>query len=560
MAGHVGGRYRRRLTVAFVLTATFLIVESLPGRCPDRWRWSRTPGTWPPTSSPSVQASSRRASRHTEGHDGTPQLAAQWRRCSPPLAVLMMLGAASSSSSKRSGASGRTRHRHDDDARGRCGRPRGQPRHPGPAAFGRGRQPERQGCVPRGSATRPPVSLVAAARSRLTGSPAWTSSSPSASERSSSSAQSDLGRQVLAVLAQHVPEGMDFATIEADLSALPGVDDVHDLHIWTYVRHERRHGSPGRCQDADTHAVLDAQLASHCEIDTASPTPPCRSNPTPTRAVKKWAGDGPAMRTGSCHVLSRRSRRPLAMARPLMPTPGQHSTGSRPTSSISRSATASGTSTSSSLRPPCIPMIFDSSGSRRVATIARPAVLTAMTSPIRGRPRLPRPARTSRRRRPRLDDHARPSAPAPAKRRARRRQRWAGIHVARSRVPGEKSDAVLQRRLDIGVHAAFGTDVDHAVIGGHEESTIGRQRRPPVGRQDDPHAPAGRTMRRTSSHGATRRVQIGVVDVHEGPACRGQGRCGCGDRSPMDRHRPTWCHAGWRASDRISPTPLTTRR
>ena len=53
---------------------------------------------------------------------------------------------------------------------------------------------------------------------------------------------------------------------------------------------------------------------------------------------------------------------------------------------------------------------------------------------------------------------------------------WAGIHVARSRVPGE-SDAVLQRRLDIGVHAAFGTDVDHAVIGGHEESTIGQRGR-----------------------------------------------------------------------------------
>ena len=113
-----------------------------------------------------------------------------------------------------------------------------------------------------------------------------------------------LGRQVLAVLAQHVPEGMDLATVEADLSALPGVDDVHDLHIWTLTSGMNvATAHLVACQDADTHAVLDAARVVHCEIDMASPTPPCRSNPTPTRAVKKWAGDGPAMRTGSCHVL-----------------------------------------------------------------------------------------------------------------------------------------------------------------------------------------------------------------------------------------------------------------
>ena len=41
-----------------------------------------------------------------------------------------------------------------------------------------------------------------------------------------------LGRQVLAVLGQHVPEGMDVETVAADLASVPGVSDVHDLHIW----------------------------------------------------------------------------------------------------------------------------------------------------------------------------------------------------------------------------------------------------------------------------------------------------------------------------------------
>lgn len=41
-----------------------------------------------------------------------------------------------------------------------------------------------------------------------------------------------LARQVLAVLGQHVPEGMDVDAVVADLLAVDGVDDVHDLHVW----------------------------------------------------------------------------------------------------------------------------------------------------------------------------------------------------------------------------------------------------------------------------------------------------------------------------------------
>ncbi len=42
-----------------------------------------------------------------------------------------------------------------------------------------------------------------------------------------------LGREVLAVLGQHVPEGMELDQIVRDLESIPGVVDVHDLHVWT---------------------------------------------------------------------------------------------------------------------------------------------------------------------------------------------------------------------------------------------------------------------------------------------------------------------------------------
>ncbi|MFF7234444.1 cation diffusion facilitator family transporter [Streptomyces sioyaensis] len=54
-----------------------------------------------------------------------------------------------------------------------------------------------------------------------------------------------LGRQVLAVLGQHVPEGMDIDTVSADLAAVDGVAAVHDLRLWTPdVRRARRHRPP----------------------------------------------------------------------------------------------------------------------------------------------------------------------------------------------------------------------------------------------------------------------------------------------------------------------------
>lgn len=42
-----------------------------------------------------------------------------------------------------------------------------------------------------------------------------------------------LGRQILAVLGQHIPEGMQLDEVVVDLEAVAGVADIHDLHIWT---------------------------------------------------------------------------------------------------------------------------------------------------------------------------------------------------------------------------------------------------------------------------------------------------------------------------------------
>ena len=42
-----------------------------------------------------------------------------------------------------------------------------------------------------------------------------------------------LGREVLAVLGQHAPAGVEPAQVESELAGVSGVIDVHDLHLWT---------------------------------------------------------------------------------------------------------------------------------------------------------------------------------------------------------------------------------------------------------------------------------------------------------------------------------------
>ncbi|WP_116047836.1 cation diffusion facilitator family transporter [Amycolatopsis palatopharyngis] len=42
-----------------------------------------------------------------------------------------------------------------------------------------------------------------------------------------------LARRALRILFQHAPHGVDVGRISEELAALPGVVDVHDLHVWT---------------------------------------------------------------------------------------------------------------------------------------------------------------------------------------------------------------------------------------------------------------------------------------------------------------------------------------
>jgi cobalt-zinc-cadmium efflux system protein len=67
-----------------------------------------------------------------------------------------------------------------------------------------------------------------------------------------------LGREVLAVLGQHAPAGMSPEELIAALESVPGVTDVHDLHVWTLtsgmnVATAHLMTAP----DGDAHDVLD---------------------------------------------------------------------------------------------------------------------------------------------------------------------------------------------------------------------------------------------------------------------------------------------------------------
>lgn len=71
-----------------------------------------------------------------------------------------------------------------------------------------------------------------------------------------------LGRQVFAVLGQHVPEGMDAGEVAGDLAAIDGVGDVHDLHLWTLTSGMNVATAHLVTADsADPHAVLDRARA-----------------------------------------------------------------------------------------------------------------------------------------------------------------------------------------------------------------------------------------------------------------------------------------------------------
>ncbi|WP_278255445.1 hypothetical protein [Nocardioides convexus] len=58
------------------------------------------------------------------------------------------------------------------------------------------------------------------------------------------------------------PPGVDVNEVEAQIRALPGVADVHDLHIWTVTSGlDTASGHVVLADDAELHAVLDRVTA-----------------------------------------------------------------------------------------------------------------------------------------------------------------------------------------------------------------------------------------------------------------------------------------------------------
>lgn len=101
--------------------------------------------------------------------------------------------------------------------------------------------------------------LVAGVLVQVTGSPGWDTAVGAAIGILVVVRAGVLGRQVLRVLAQNVPAGIDPDAVAADLQAVPGVSDVHDLHLWALtsgMNVATAHLVTG--EDTDPHPVLDA--------------------------------------------------------------------------------------------------------------------------------------------------------------------------------------------------------------------------------------------------------------------------------------------------------------
>lgn len=66
-----------------------------------------------------------------------------------------------------------------------------------------------------------------------------------------------LGRDALRILVQAAPEGVDLPAISGALTAIPGVADVHDLHVWTLTSEmDVLTAHIGVAADTDTRHVL----------------------------------------------------------------------------------------------------------------------------------------------------------------------------------------------------------------------------------------------------------------------------------------------------------------
>ncbi len=96
-----------------------------------------------------------------------------------------------------------------------------------------------------------------------------------------------LGGQAVRVLIQAAPPHVDVARVSADLAALVGVVDVHDLHVWTLTSEmETASAHLTVTVGADSHGVLD-QARQLLQERYAIDTPPSRLSLPTTLAVTR---------------------------------------------------------------------------------------------------------------------------------------------------------------------------------------------------------------------------------------------------------------------------------
>ena len=69
-----------------------------------------------------------------------------------------------------------------------------------------------------------------------------------------------LGREVLVVLGQHAPAGVNPEEVTGALASVPGVTDVHDLHVWTLT---------SGMNVATAHLMTDPDTDAHGVLDQA---------------------------------------------------------------------------------------------------------------------------------------------------------------------------------------------------------------------------------------------------------------------------------------------------
>lgn len=72
-----------------------------------------------------------------------------------------------------------------------------------------------------------------------------------------------LASSAVRVLLQVAPEHVDLAAVKADLAALPGVVDVHDLHVWTLT---------SEMDVASAHVMISPAADAHAVLDQARAT------------------------------------------------------------------------------------------------------------------------------------------------------------------------------------------------------------------------------------------------------------------------------------------------